>query len=585
MTDLIGQSLGPYTITERIGGGGMADVYKAFHTGLSVYRAVKVIRPELSGTEHFRVRFQKEARSVAALRHPNIVQMHDFGAHGDSYYMVMEFVEGQDLKKVLRTRGRLRPVKEAIDLVAQVANALEYAHERGLIHRDIKPENIMITESGQPILTDFGIAKLMIGGTQLTQTGASIGTPAYMAPEQALGAVEIGPSADIYALTIVLFELLTGRTPFEADTPVAAILKTISDPLPTPRGLAPDIGEALQGVIIKGAAKQATDRFASVGALRDALIAAAHRDAQVTESRTRMAAPTVLSERAGFPRATRRPLLIAAGAAAVAVGAGAAIWSLSPGGGDGGAVTTAAQHQPPITQVASTPDASDATIAAASTPTQAPERESTRAPEESAGSATPVPTPLVDKPAQIGRAGNSEADHVANAGDALNFASGQPGDGASVSTSAAESQPTQTRQTANSGVLVPTNSVTTAAPLQGPASSHGVDQVRKGETTQGDLIRLFGGPNLTTFDEAGRETWIYERTQTQTDVRTSSQTSQATARLGLFFGSDGAGDAAGQASAKDTVTTTTSAVRSMTVIVKFAPDRTVYDYTIRETYF
>jgi hypothetical protein len=541
------------------------------------------------------VRFQKEARSVAALRHPNIVQMHDFGAHGDSYYMVMEFIEGQDLKKVLRTRGRLRPVKEAIDLVAQVANALEYAHQRGLVHLDIKPENIMITESGQPILTDFGIAKLVIGGTQLTQTGASIGTPAYMAPEQALGAVEIGPSADIYALTIVLFELLTGRTPFEADTPVAAILKTISDPLPTPRGLAPDIGEALQGVIIKGAAKQATDRFASVGALRDALIEAAHRDAQVTESRTMMAEPTVLSERAGASRATRRPLLIAAGAAAVAVGAGAAIWSLSPGGGDGGAVTTAAEQQLPIKQVASTPDASDVTIAAGSTPTPTPERESTRAPEESSGAATSVPTPLVDKPAQIGRAGNPEADRVSNAGDALNFASGPPGaradtrsphgDGASVSTPAAESQPTLTRQTATSGVLVPTDSVTTAAPLQGPASSHGVDQVRKGETTQGDLIRLFGGPNLTTFDEAGRETWIYERIQTQTDVRTSSQTSQTTARLGLFFGSDGAGDAAGQASAKDTVTRTTSAVRSMTVIVKFAPDRTVYDYTIRETYF
>ena len=279
-TKLVGQSIGPYTITERIGGGGMAEVYKAFHTELSVYRALKVIRPEFSLTPDFRTRFQKEARSVASLRHPNIVQVHDFGTHDNSCYMVMEFIEGEDLRRRLRARGQIRPIQEAVDLVVQVANALEYAHARGLIHRDIKPENIMITPSGQPILTDFGIAKILTGPTQLTQTGGTIGTPAYMAPEQALAPQDIGPPVDVYALTIVLFELLTGRTPYEANTPIAAILKAINAPLPMPRSLASDIGEALQSAIIKGAAKDVARRFQSVASLRDALIEAVQNDAR-----------------------------------------------------------------------------------------------------------------------------------------------------------------------------------------------------------------------------------------------------------------------------------------------------------------
>ena len=296
MTSLVGQSLGPYTITERIGAGGMAEVYKAFHADLSVYRALKVIRPELQLTHGFRARFQKEARSAAALRHPNIVQVHDFGTHGDCCYMVMEFIEGQDLRRVLRARGRIRPIKEAVDLVVQVANALEYAHARGLIHRDIKPENIMIASNGEPILTDFGIAKMLTGETQLTQTGGSVGTPAYMAPEQALATQEVGPPVDVYALTIVLFELLTGRTPYEASTPVAAIVKSIKDPMPMPRSLASDIGEALQGVIVKGAAKEVAERFPSVANLREALIEAAQGNANTVAGGTTLAqAPTQLA--------------------------------------------------------------------------------------------------------------------------------------------------------------------------------------------------------------------------------------------------------------------------------------------------
>src|SRR5262245_50751747 len=277
MSDLTGQSLGPYTITERIGRGGMAEVYKALHTGLSVHRALKVIRPELVTADDFRVRFQKEAQAVAQLRHPNIVQVHDFGSHNGAYYMVMEFIEGRDLKKVLAAEGRIRPIGRAVALVQRIASALEYAHARGLIHRDIKPENVMVTANGEPILTDFGIAKLVTSSVQLTQTGFGIGTPAYMAPEQAQGLAEVGPQADIYALTVVLFELLTGRVPYHADTPIAVIMKAMNDPMPMPRTLQPDVTEALQAVVLKGTQKRPIDRYETVREFRLALAAAMGR--------------------------------------------------------------------------------------------------------------------------------------------------------------------------------------------------------------------------------------------------------------------------------------------------------------------
>jgi len=208
--DLTGQVIGNYHITSRLGRGGMADVYKALHNELKVHRAVKFIRPEFVTSEDFRARFQKEAQAVARLEHPNIVRIHDFGNASNQYYMVMQFVEGQDLKNRLASQGTLTP-DNAIDLVASVADALSYAHERDLIHRDIKPENIMLGDKGEPILMDFGIAKLLTENTSLTQTGVGIGTPAYMAPEQAQGQ-EITPATDIYALAVVLFELVTSPT-------------------------------------------------------------------------------------------------------------------------------------------------------------------------------------------------------------------------------------------------------------------------------------------------------------------------------------------------------------------------------------
>ncbi|MDH3641921.1 MAG: serine/threonine protein kinase [Gammaproteobacteria bacterium] len=264
MSELTGEVIGPYQITDRLGRGGMADVYKAFHTELKIYRAIKFIRPEFVTSEDFRARFQKEAQSVARLRHANIVNIHDFGSDDDRFYMVMEFVEGQDLKSLLRTQGAF-DIPRSVAIIVAVADALQYAHQRDLIHRDIKPENIMLDAEGTPVLMDFGIAKLLTAETQLTQTGMGIGTPAYMAPEQAKG-LEVGPAADIYSLAIVLFEMVTGQVPFSADTPMAVMLKAIGEPLPIPRTLNDDISEALQGVILKGTAKEPDDRYQSAAA-------------------------------------------------------------------------------------------------------------------------------------------------------------------------------------------------------------------------------------------------------------------------------------------------------------------------------
>lgn len=271
MADLVGQTIGQYQIIEHLGRGGMADVYKAFHPGLQVYRALKVIRPEFAAEEGFKERFQREARAVAALRHPNIVQMHDFGVHDNLYYMVMEFIEGQNLKTVLARRAPIRPFSEIVPLLAQVAAALNYAHERGLVHRDVKPANIMLTPENQVILTDFGIARMVSGGERLTQTGTGIGTPAYMAPEQAEGRADLGPPADIYSLGVILYEMLTGQVPFTADTPLAVLLKVIADPVPPPQQFSPDIPNALQGVALKAIAREPSHRYATAVALVDAL--------------------------------------------------------------------------------------------------------------------------------------------------------------------------------------------------------------------------------------------------------------------------------------------------------------------------
>jgi tRNA A-37 threonylcarbamoyl transferase component Bud32 len=297
MTNLVGQTIGQHQIIEPLGGGGMAYVYKAYHPGLDVYRAIKVIRPEFVGEAGFKERFQREAQAVARLRHPNIVQVHDYGSQDQLYYMVMEFIEGEDLKSYLERRGPLRPFGEVISLIEQVASALDYAHQAGILHRDIKPANMMLTPRQQLILTDFGIAKILEKEKQeqMTQAGVGMGTPAYMAPEQARGQLDIGPPADIYSLGIVLYEMLTGRVPYTADTPLAVVLKVVNDPMPSPRTFSPDISDALQGVLLKATAKDPAQRYQTAAALVEGL----NRSLKVEEGTVPALSDLSVKERAG----------------------------------------------------------------------------------------------------------------------------------------------------------------------------------------------------------------------------------------------------------------------------------------------
>ena len=273
---LEGKNLGKYRILEPLGRGGMAQVYKAYHPQLDRYVAIKVLRSDLVEETEFLARFRREARAVAALRHPHIVQIYDFDTQDDIYYLVMELLEGDTLKAYLnamRVRGERLPLGEMVRIFSDVLDGLSYAHTEGIIHRDLKPANIMLTRRGQAVLTDFGIAQI-IGGTQYTVSGALMGTLSYMAPEQGLdGHCDV--RSDIYSLGIAYFEALTGSVPFDADTPLAILMKHINDPLPLPRNFDPVIPEPFERLALKALAKRADDRFQSSAAMAEALTGAA----------------------------------------------------------------------------------------------------------------------------------------------------------------------------------------------------------------------------------------------------------------------------------------------------------------------
>ena len=275
MLGLIGKTIGRYRITEHLGRGGMAEVYKAYQPSLDRYVAIKVMHSFLADDKDFLTRFEREAKVVATLRHPNIVQVHDFDVAEGMYYMVMEYIDGATLKAMLeqmQERGEWMGLDDAVRIILSVGSALRYAHERKMVHRDIKPANVMITSDGHVILTDFGIAKIM-STTGMTASGAMVGTPSYMSPEQGMG--EPGDErSDIYALSVMLYQLAVGRLPYDADTPLAVVLKHINDPLPLPRALKPDLPEAIERVILKGLAKSRDDRFQTVEDLMTDLRAA-----------------------------------------------------------------------------------------------------------------------------------------------------------------------------------------------------------------------------------------------------------------------------------------------------------------------
>ena len=262
---MIGKTLGKYRITEHVGTGGMSEVYKAYQPGLDRYVAIKVLHSFLVTEENFLARFRREAKIVAMLRHLNIVRVHDFDVKDDVYYMVMEFIDGPTLKARLQEmdkEGQMLPLEEVVRIVTTLANALDYAHQRGMVHRDVKPANIMFTQDGEVVLADFGIAK-MVDVAGLTASGAIVGTPLYMAPEQGMG--QGGDErADIYSLGVVLYQLLTGRLPFDAETPIGVILKHISEPLRPLTALSPNVPPAIDAVIVRALAKAPKDRYQTV---------------------------------------------------------------------------------------------------------------------------------------------------------------------------------------------------------------------------------------------------------------------------------------------------------------------------------
>lgn len=274
MNYLSGHSLGRYHILEKLGEGGMAVVYKAFDTHLECEVAVKVIRLDnlpRNAEERALKRFEREARSVAKLDHPNIVKVTDYGEHEGSPYLVMPYLPGGTLKQNLKEHGRM-VWQDAARLLTPVAEALEYAHRKGIVHRDVKPSNILLTADKRPMLTDFGVAKVVDGEVtqDLTGTSATVGTPEYMAPEQVMSKT-VDHRADIYALGVVFFEMITGRRPYEADTPMAVLVMHSRDPLPRPKDLVPELPDAVEQVLLKALAKGPEYRYADMAAFAAAL--------------------------------------------------------------------------------------------------------------------------------------------------------------------------------------------------------------------------------------------------------------------------------------------------------------------------
>ncbi|TEU11372.1 MAG: hypothetical protein E3J25_08125 [Anaerolineales bacterium] len=265
MDSLIGKTLGKYQIVELLGRGSMAEVYKAYHPALDRHVAIKILHSFLAEDKDFLGRFQREAKAAGQLRHPNIVQVHDFDVtDGVYYYIVMEFIDGYTLEAKLHELAaskKIMPLEEAIRIAGDVASALSYAHGRNMIHRDIKPSNVMINRENQVILTDFGIVKIL-GGPQYTSAGAIAGTPNYISPEQGLGKPQDARS-DIYSLGAMFFQMVTDQLPYDADSGVAVLLKHVNDPIPIASQLNPDLPPDIDRIIIKAMAKNPGDRYQS----------------------------------------------------------------------------------------------------------------------------------------------------------------------------------------------------------------------------------------------------------------------------------------------------------------------------------
>ena len=287
MEDLSGRSFGPYRIVGPLGAGGMAAVFKAYQPAVDRHVALKVLPRHFAQDREFLARFEQEATILASLQHPHILPVHDYGDSDGFTFIVMPFIKTGTLADAIDEHPL--PLEQITRVITQVGDALDYAHARGLVHRDVKPSNILIDERGNCLLADFGIAKILEGADKLTATGGLIGTPKYMSPEQGMGQAVDGRS-DLYSLGVVLYEMATGRAPYEAETPIAVVLKHIRDPMPLPRAINPAMPEALERVILRAIHKEPSERFDSGAAMAEGTEALASTKTPDTQDATTLQA-------------------------------------------------------------------------------------------------------------------------------------------------------------------------------------------------------------------------------------------------------------------------------------------------------
>lgn len=268
MTLFSGEQIGQYTIEGQVGAGGMATVYKAYHARLDRNVAIKVMHPTFLSDPNFHSRFDREAKIIARLDHPNIVSIYDFDEHEGQPYLVMKFIEGRTLKELIQTKDAIS-IKDQKRIMRTLADALTHAHHMGILHRDIKPSNIIIDGRGEPYLMDFGLARIAQGGESTMSASMMLGTPQYISPEQAQGNIDLTPRTDIYSLGIILYELVVGRVPFSGDSAYAIVHDHIYSPLPLPSDINPSISRQVEAVLLKALAKNPDERYATPTAMID----------------------------------------------------------------------------------------------------------------------------------------------------------------------------------------------------------------------------------------------------------------------------------------------------------------------------
>jgi serine/threonine-protein kinase len=319
-----------YELEQQIGSGGMSTVFCAHDAQLDRRVAIKILHERFADDGEYVERFRREARSVAQLAHPNIVHVIDRGEDEGRQYIVFEFIEGENLKELIQRAGAL-PLRRAVELAATVADGLAFAHERGLVHRDVKPQNVLLSENGTVKVTDFGIARSLEVDHGLTQTGTVVGTGEYLAPEQANGGV-VSPATDVYSLGVVLWEMLTGRVPFEGDTFVAVALRHVNEKAADTREFRSDVPPRLAAAIAKALEKDPAHRFPTMREFAEELRACLAPQAGAEDATQVIRLP---QQRKARPAGRRRwPLVYIA--VAVLIGAAALVAALVLGGGGKG---------------------------------------------------------------------------------------------------------------------------------------------------------------------------------------------------------------------------------------------------------